>query len=86
MDHIRHDCLPVRIAEGDESEFGCGIDNQVFREFAQMNHAKTRPHQELGDEVSIGDAPHAVLCHRLKAEFFGQEVPVDQEGVPGKRS
>ena len=51
-----------------------------------MSHEKTRPHQELCNEVPIGHAPKTVLSHGLESQFLCQEFPVDAKGVPSQRA
>jgi hypothetical protein len=51
-----------------------------------MHHGQTGPHEEFDNEVTIADAPQAVLCDRRETKLLGKEVAIDDERVTCERS
>jgi hypothetical protein len=51
-----------------------------------VDHAQAGPHEELGDEVPIGDSPYAVFRDILEPQLLGEELAIDKEGVTCERA
>ena len=52
---------PVSIAQFNEAELRCGVDDQVFGYATHMGHSQAGPHEKLDDKVAIADSPHTVF-------------------------
>ena len=76
---------PVSVTQSDETELGGRINDQVFRQSAQVGHGQACPHHEFSNEITVSDTPHAVFCHGLEAQLLGQEFAVHDERITSKR-
>lgn len=77
---------PISVTQSDKTELGGRINNQVFRQSAQVGHGQACPHHEFSDEITISDAPHAVFRDGLEAQFLGQEFAVHDERIASQWS
>ena len=54
---VENESGPIRVAQSDEAEFSCRINDKVFRDTTQVGRCKAGPHHEFDYKVAVAHTP-----------------------------